>query len=277
LRQPSSDFLRDPYFYIKYDLTWFTLLAAPTVAMWLLGWRGLGLSWGPHLLAYIAGASFLAMFANASVHNCSHGNWPKPINRLLGELFGLIVLTRYASWEILHRRHHMFSDDAVKDPHPVELSFWGFLWRKMLLNLEKNLHQQAYELWGDTPAVRRRELVRSWVSVSAGAALFAFWFVVLGPVGFFGIFVPSMIFGVLHLTHFNWSTHNGPFAKEERDLKPVNLDHGVYWVLNRLLFGAYFHANHHAYATVFNPRHLDPARAAKVEGKIDRILERVRG
>jgi stearoyl-CoA desaturase (delta-9 desaturase) len=216
------------------------------------------------------------MFANACIHNCSHGSWPKPVNRLLGELFGMVVLTRYASWEILHRRHHMYSDDPVKDPHPVELSYWGFFWRKMILNLEKNLHQQAYELWGETPEVRRRELARSWISVAAGVSLFAFWFVLLGPTLFVGAFLPAMVVGVLHLTHFNWSTHNAPFAKDESELKPVNLDHGIYWVLNRLLFGAYFHANHHAFATVFNPRHLDADRAAKVEGKIERILERVR-
>ena len=164
------------------------------------------------------------------------------------------------------------SDDDEKDPHPIELSFWGFFWRKMIINLERNLHQQYYELWGDTPALRRRELVKSWISVATGGALFVFWYALLGPVGFWGVYAPALVVGTLHLTHFNWSTHNASRAKDESEIRPVNLDDGIYWIGNRLLFGAYMHANHHAFATVFNPHRLDETRAAKVEAKIERML-----
>jgi stearoyl-CoA desaturase (delta-9 desaturase) len=268
LRQPSADFLRDPYFYLKYDLGWLTLLAGSSVLMLALGWRGVGLEWGVSVLLVALGASYVQMMANAFIHNCSHQNWPRPVNRLIGELLGMIVGTRYASWEILHRRHHMFSDDVEKDPHPMDRSYWKFFWAKMIINLERNLHQQYYELWGDTPEIRRRELVKSWVSVATGAMLFGFWYVLLGPVAFFGVYVPALLVGTLHLTHFNWATHN---AMGDGEFKPVNLDSGIFWLGNRILFGVYMHANHHAYVTVFNPLKLDPTRAAKVEAKIARV------
>ncbi len=268
LRQPSADFLRDAYFYFKYDLTWAGLFAGAIALMWSLGWHGVGLEWGWHVLPIALGASYVQLTANAFIHNCAHQNWPRALNRLIGEVLGVIVGTRYASWEILHRRHHMFSDDLTKDPHPVGRSFWRFFWEKMLVNLERNLHQQYHEIWGDTPALRRRERIKTWVSIGTGAMLFVFWYALLGPVGFFAVYVPALAVGVLHLTHFNWATHN---ALGEGELKPVNLDTGIFWLGNRLLFGAYMHANHHAYVTVFNPLRLDAARAAKVDAKIERM------
>ncbi len=268
LRLPSSDFLRDPWFYIKYDLIWASLLLGTSALLLSVGWRGLGLSWGLHLLPLVVIAAYLQMLGNALIHNASHGNFPKPINRLVGEVIGVWVMTRFASWEILHRRHHMFSDDEEKDPHPMLRSYWAFLWKKMAVNLERNLHQQYYELWGDTPAMRRRETVKTVISVGTGASLFFFWFVILGPVGFLGLFVPAAIIGVLHLTHFNWATHD---ADRSDDFRPVNRDEGIFWLGNRLLFGAYMHANHHAYATVFNPLKLDEKRAGRVEEKIERM------
>ena len=35
----------------------------------------------------------------------------------------VVVLTRFASWEVIHQRHHRFSDDLDKDPHPVVSSY----------------------------------------------------------------------------------------------------------------------------------------------------------
>lgn len=268
LRQPSSDFLRDPWFCIKYDLTWTTLLLGASGLMWALGWRGLGLEWSWTLIPLAIVAGYLQMMGNALIHNASHGNFPKAINRLVGEVLGVLVMTRFASWEILHRRHHMFSDDEVKDPHPMMSSYWAFLWHKMIINLERNLHQQYFELWGDTPELRRRENVKTAISIFTGACLFFFWFVALGPVGFLAVFVPAGILGVLHLTHFNWATHD---ADRSKDFKPVNRDEGIFWLGNRLLFGAYMHANHHAYATVFNPLRLDERRRARVDEKIERM------
>lgn len=50
-------------------------------------------------------------------------------------------------------------------------------------------------------------------------------------------------------------THNA--LAKNGDFKPVNLDSGIYWLGNRLLFGIYMHANHHRKASVFNPLKME--------------------
>lgn len=273
LTQPSARYVRDPWFYYKYDLIWLAIFAGLSATLLSVGWQGvpLGLDWT--LVPLFLGAAYLQMLAGVFVHNCTHENFPRRINRLIGEICGVIVGTRYASWEILHRRHHLYSDDLQKDPHPAEPSFWAFFVRKMLGNLERNLHQQYYELYGETPETRRRELGRTWLSVLVGAALFVAWYVALGPVGFFLVYLPALAVGVLHVSHFNWVTHDAR-KNDARDYKPINIDDGIYWLANRLLFGLYMHANHHALVKVFNPLKVDPARRARAEAKMARIRNR---
>jgi stearoyl-CoA desaturase (delta-9 desaturase) len=182
------------------------------------------------------------------VHNASHRNLPAWINTIAGEVLGAVVATRFASWEILHRRHHQYFEDREKDPHPTESSFFRFLLNSMVLNLEKNLHQQYYERFGDTPATRLRERVRSLFSFATMLVLMAFWHALLGPVLFFMVYLPASIFGMLVVAHFNWVTHG-------HDSAPLNLDHGPYRFLNVLLFGMYLHRNHHRDPSWFNPAH----------------------
>ena len=65
--------------------------------------------------------------------------------------------------------------------------------------------------------------------------------------------VSASIIGMLHLVHFNWSTHN---AMAGTDFHPVNLDRGYFWVGNRLWFGIYMHGNHHKRPQALNPLKL---------------------
>ena len=62
---------------------------------------------------------------------------------------------------------------------------------------------------------------------------------------------------LLHIVHFNWSTHNA--SSRAKDFHPVNLNHGLYKLGNKLLFGIYMHANHHKRANAFNPTHVLPS------------------
>ncbi|MCB9643151.1 MAG: fatty acid desaturase [Myxococcales bacterium] len=269
---PSVQYRRDPYFYFKYDLFYVLFFSVAIAAMLAVGWKGLQLSWNAWLLVPLSIGIYIQVMGGVLIHNCSHVNFPRPINRLVGEICGVIVATRFASWEILHRRHHRHSDDIEKDPHPVKPSFLAFLLDVMVLNLEKNLHQQYAELYGDTPEIRRRETIRSILSFSTMLFLMAFWFVLLGPVGFLGVYLPALGVGILHVSHFNWATHDAQNPSGE--FKPVNLNHGFYWFGNKLWFGLYFHANHHEHANLFNPAYLDrylEERDRKVREREERL------
>ena len=174
----------------------------------------------------------------------------------IGELCGRVILTRFASWEVLHQRHHRYSDDLQKDPHPVDPSYFKFVLH-LITSLEAQLHQAVFDIYGDTPENRTIERVRSVASFLTGVLVIVTWYVFLGPIAFFGFFLPAVLVGILHLVHFNWSTHNA--FSPTRDFKPVNLNHGYYRVGNKLFFGIYMHANHHKKTSVLNPATITPS------------------
>lgn len=261
--QPSVRFRHHRAFYVLYDGFYLLLCSALVALMLATGWQGLVTEfhwWYVLLLPLVTHAQILC---SVFIHNCSHGNFPKPINRLIGELCGLVVLTRYASWEIIHRRHHKYSDDPERDPHPVTpeaAGYWAFTWRT-IVNVETQLQRQFFELHGDTPENRAFERRRAWTSYMTNVVLIACWYLFLGPIGFFVLFVPASVIGFLHLNHFNWSTHNA--AKPQEGFHPVNLDQGFFWLGNRIWFGIYYHGYHHQQANLFNPMHFEAHQRAK--------------
>jgi stearoyl-CoA desaturase (delta-9 desaturase) len=205
-------------------------------------------------LYYLERACQVQILSSVYIHNCTHGNFPRAINRIVGELCGVVVLTRYASWEIIHQRHHKYSDNLERDPHPIvpgSAGYWPFLIHTVM-NVEHQLQTLFFELNnGDTPANRRFEKRRAYLSYATNLLLIYTWFVFLGSVGFFFLFVPAALVGFLHLVHFNWSTHN-PYSPTE-DYRPVNLNSGFYRVGNWLWHGIYMHGNHHKNSGMFNP------------------------
>ena len=247
---PFTQLRRNRYFYLWYDGFYFVFCLALVGLMRAAHWQPLIQTWDHRywlLLPFVLHAHILC---SVFIHNCTHNNFPRVINRIIGEVCGLVVLTRFASWEVIHQRHHRYSDEEDRDPHSVMSSYWKFTWF-MVVNVEKQLQEQFYELYGDTPENRRFEMMRAVVSFSTMVALVSAWYSFLGFYAFVFFFLPATVIGILHLAHFNWSTHNG-FSKTN-EFKPVNLNHGFYWIGNILWHGIYWHANHHKRAGVFNP------------------------
>ena len=262
--QPSVQYRRNKWFYFLYDGAYLAGLLA--LDAWLLlshvqPLAPTGTSWSWSYLALFPAVLYVHILLNVFIHNCCHGNFPRAINRLVGELAGLVVITRYASWEIIHQRHHRFSDDPEKDPHHVLPNFIVFLYQTMLFNVERQLQNQAYDQFGDTPENRRREMVRAVLSFATMLPLLLAWYLILGTEAFLFLFLPAQALGWMHVAHFNWATHNA--MSKDGDYKPVNLDHGLYWFGNRVLFGLYMHANHHKRANIFNPLKMDEVLARR--------------
>ncbi|MRG96028.1 fatty acid desaturase [Polyangium spumosum] len=253
---PFTQLRRNRYFYLWYDGFYLVLCAALIALMVTTGFQGLVPTWDNRLWLVLPVACHLQILCSVFIHNATHNNFPRALNRIVGELCGMVVLTRFASWEVIHQRHHRFSDDVEKDPHPVGPSYWRFL-VDTIVNVEHQLQQIYFDLYGDTPENRRYERLRAYVSYGTNLLLIATWFLFLGKVGFFFLFVPASIVGFFHLVHFNWSTHNA--FSPSGDFKPVNLDHGYYKIGNLLWFGIYMHANHHKRAGMFNPAKMQPS------------------
>jgi len=259
---PFAQLRRNRYFYFYYDGFYAALCLGAIALMRATGHAGLfgeGAVFGPWSWAYLGAlpiVCYALILCNAITHQCTHGSLPKPWNRIVGELAGMVVVTRFASWEVLHQRHHRYSDDVAKDPHPVNPSYLGFCWHH-LAHIEKTLVQIALDVHGDTPENRRIEKLRSLVSFGTGVLLVSAWYHLLGFHAFLFLFLPAGVVGFFQLVHFNWATHDPWHPRGS--FQPVNLDHGVYRLMNRLVLGIYMHANHHKRPHLLNPSKMEPS------------------
>jgi fatty acid desaturase len=260
---PFTQLRRNRYFYLYYDGFYAVVCLSLLLAMHFGGYRPFIQRWDNRFWLLLPLVCHAQILCSVFVHNATHNNFPRLINRLVGELCGVVVLTRFASWEVIHQRHHRYSDDIDKDPHPVVSGYWTFL-VKTIVGVERQLQRIYFELYGDTAENRRYEQLRAYVSYATNLLVIACWYVFLGPIGFCFLFVPASIVGFLHLVHFNWSTHNA--FSPDHDFKPVNLNHGYYYIGNILWHGIYMHGNHHKRAGMFNPAKLKPGLPVTTPG-----------
>lgn len=263
---PSNQLSRNKFFYVYYDTFWALVCAAVLVVFSFTGAPNLLPQWKPEYLAWLPLACYVQILCSVFIHNASHANFPKALNRIVGELCGLVVLTRFASWEIVHRRHHRYSDDREKDPHPVQRNYWKFAWAA-ITSVERQLQNNFQDLYGYSEENQTFEKRRALVSYTTNILLIAVWYQILGAGGFWGFFFPVSIIGFLHLMHFNWTTHDA--TNPSGHFKPVDQDKGILWVGNRIFFGIYNHDIHHRCPRIFNPvnkrevaRKLRPIRDA---------------
>jgi len=262
---PYTQYRKNRYFYVWYDAFFIVLCGSLIALMVASGWQGVAVGWDPRLLLLLPLAAHVQILCSVWIHNCTHGNFPRLINRIVGELCGFVVLTRFASWEIIHQRHHKYSDDVEMDPHPItatERGYWKYLW-KTIIGVEAQLQKMTFEMFGDTDENRAFEKKRAVVSFSVSFILLPVtWYVILGAPVFVMVFLPASLVGFFHLVHFNWSTHN-PWSPDA-DFRPVNLDSGFYRIGNLLWHGIYFHGNHHQKTNLFNPAKMAEAKALPV-------------
>lgn len=259
---PNVQFRKNRHFYIHYDAAYLLMSLALLATMRLTNFGGLIEQWDVRYWALLPVVCYAQILCSVFIHVCTHKSFPRWCNRLIGELCGVVVLTRFASWEIVHQRHHQYSDDPEKDPHPIDPRYWPYLF-KTILNVEKQLQRAYFELYGDTPENRRFERRRAWFSYVTNIVLIVTWYTFLGPYAFFFLFVPAALVGMLHLVHFNWTTHNANQV-QGTEFRPINQDNGIYWLGNRIFFGIYMHQNHHDRPQVLNPLFMPaPKRAAR--------------
>lgn len=263
---PSASYRKNRYFYLGYDLPYMAAFLGLCSALRWSGWQGVG--WQSWMWLLLPPIVYLHVLASVCIHNASHANFPRAINRVVGEILGVLLVVRFANWEILHVRHHRHADDPERDPHHMQPSFWRFMGEMMLINLERQLQNIHYDQFGDTPAGRRYERFRSVLSFTTEATCVAAWYLVLGSDVFWFLFVPAQLLGWTVVSHFNWITHDG--TSHARDYRPVNLDDGIYWLGNRVLFGLYMHANHHRRVDVFNPLQMERVLARRATQRATR-------
>ncbi|WP_394847420.1 fatty acid desaturase [Pendulispora brunnea] len=195
------------------------------------------------------------------IHNCAHGSFrPVWLNRILGELCAVHLLSGYPGFVILHLLHHQYADDPDLDPHPnLDKTFWQYL-NGLKGSLARAFRRNYFGLWGVSAATRCAwRAVRLLLPVNRVLkALFVL--AILGPIPFTIFYIPSFIANQLTYAHINYYTHA---RRADGRVEIVNLNHtAVYRFLNAVLLGIYFHKNHHRRPLEFNPQNAAPPKAA---------------
>lgn len=185
------------------------------------------------------------------IHSPSHGSIrPRWLNRPLGELMGLVQLTGFPDWTVIHVFHHQHSDHPELDPHaPLQKSYWKFAFG-MRTQVAQCIIKHYFHYFGQNETSIRR---LKYFMVASRLNMFmkvSFWYLVLGPQYFTFLFLPSILFKMLHYSWFNYATHR-PGADGKYEIK--NLNQIFYRLINFIGSGLYFHGNHHTNPSIHNP------------------------
>jgi fatty acid desaturase len=194
---------------------------------------------------------YFGMIAVQLIHNCAHRSFrPAWINRPLGELLAIHLLSGFPGFVILHLSHHQHADHPELDPHPNgDLGFWEYFF-SIKRKLKGFFRATYFRQWGQESGA-----ARSWTSTQRLLRLNRFLrasllLLVAGPVVFTLFFLPSFLANHLTFAHINYFTHQ---KQPDGSVKIVNLHSGAYRLLNILMLGGYSHRNHHDAPQVFNP------------------------
>lgn len=194
---------------------------------------------------------YIGMLNVPLIHNCAHNQFrPRWLNRVLGELLSVHLMSGFPGFAFLHLRHHQYADDDHQDPHPNgNLTFWQYL-NGLKKRLASAYKRNYFDQWGDTQMSRRHWKIFATL-VPVGRVLRSLMILtLLGPKLFVFFYVPSFIANQLTYAHINYYCHQ---KQADGSVAIVNMNHGFYKVLNFLLLGIYFHKTHHWHPQIFNP------------------------
>lgn len=194
----------------------------------------------------------------AFLHNASHGSFnPKWLNRPVGEIVGVMQLSGFIQWKIVHVVHHMHSDDPQLDPHPpLNKGYWEFTkgMRESAINAYVKFFMKMHGKGEAAMDALKKFSLAAKLDQSSRVLL---WLILLGPQIFTFLFLSSIVFKMFHYAWFNYSTHRPAAGSTEIQ----NLNNRFYRFVNTIGFGLYYHKNHHLAPLLFDPRTMKKAPA----------------
>lgn len=234
------------------------LISKATVMMTLFGGsaglaillsQGLHFSW--EHLAYVLAAIVTTFPVTGLYHSCAHNAFkPKWLNRFLGEVTGLWHMSSIDEWATIHAFHHNHADDLELDPHPpAGMSFFKYL-GTMGGTILVRFVEHYLRIHGSENRTAIKHISRS--IMARQFLLSLMWFLVLEPELFVFLFAPNIVFKKLHYVWFNWATH----IKDSSGFSVMNLDKGIYRIINLISLNLYYHSNHHNFPKLISPKNI---------------------
>lgn len=212
----------------------------------------------------IISAVLLGFLSASMMHNAAHLNFSKRwISELVGLLCGFHQGMPFKAWQTKHVLfHHRYPDNPELDPHPpMNDSFLKYI-ILMKYRIARSLEKNYYHQWGKSNKSQRdMGLTGITILLSIYSGFFV-WFEVLGPKYFLLFFTTSNFVTLNIYHHFNYYTHRPTISGQH---EVVDLDKGIFKVLNWITFGSYFHRTHHRYPKIFNPGKISKTRPKQLD------------
>jgi fatty-acid desaturase len=172
---------------------------------------------------------------------------------------GVVQLSGFPEWKIIHVIHHSNPDHPELDPHPpLLMTYWQFA-KGMRDSIARVFVTYYFKCFGKEEAAMKgikRFGLASRLNMFMKVTM---WYLLLGPQLFTFLFLSSVAFKMLHFAWFNYATHRP--TNDKFEIK--NLDHRLYTVINWISFGLYYHDNHHTNPSLFNPKKMPPVKEKK--------------
>jgi fatty acid desaturase len=289
-----KQFRRDPLFFLKYNLwsvailgvasvllylywsdlsatpySWLLFLCVMPFALpnlWMISVSALSLTVVAFYLGLVTLTAFDWLWVVAGtliglqsawlMHNAAHDSiQPAWLNRVIGEVCGLQQLMGFPGWAVPHIIHHQNPDDPESDPHPPQYQTFMQYLSAMGPSMARVATRNFHTMWSERSDLQRLWKYTALSSMGARYLRAVFLLLLLGTKIFVLGFIVSKIVNMVFYVHFNFATHR-PAANGEIEI--LNLDHNFYYKFtNATMAGMYFHKNHHAKASLFDPRRLD--------------------
>jgi fatty acid desaturase len=195
-------------------------------------------------LALIVSACYLYYLGQVVIHNCVHASLfrNRRANRVVGTVLCSLHLVHFEGWRVAHLQHHK-APNTPSDPHRVDRGMLAYMFTHYF-RIAKLVWEPKRYFAATLPVVALAVAIPVWQWM-AGHGLrglqwvIAFWLI-------------PMIVSHLLVAHFNYITHEGMPAGRGQDTRSFR--NGVWWIVNKLTFNFYLHAEHHLKPTQPVPR-----------------------
>jgi len=204
------------------------------------------------VIVVIAGV-LLGLKSAMWMHNAAHRNFAWPwLSTAMGELCAIQQLIGYRPWQIAHFIHHKYPDDPAMDPHPPMYDGFFRYMLKMKYNIAQKFDSYYFSHFTRTPDNQRLFGLGGLVMLISILLRTLLWYVLLGPKYYLLFFVISNIATNIMYASFNYFTHR-PNVMEKGKFDILDLNAGVFRILNWITAGSFFHGTHHKRPNLYNP------------------------
>ncbi|MBD2055736.1 fatty acid desaturase [Oculatella sp. FACHB-28] len=211
------------------------------LAPWFFSWSALGAA---IFLHWLLGSIGICLGYHRLLTHRSF-QVPKPLEYIIATIGALALQGGPIFWVSGHRQHHLYTEDADKDPYAASRGFW---WSHMLWLLYPRAEFFKRETYQKYAPDLARDPYYRWLDsnflllqIPLGLLLFA--------LGGWSFVIYGSILRAVILWHSTWSINSATHMTGYRSFEVEDGSRNLWWAA-LLTYGEGWHNNHHAHPNV---------------------------